>query len=122
MLRPLPPHLDEGEIFTALDPAKDVEPVHPENAGLLALGTPRFVPSTPASVATCSTRGSTTWASTATPSPGPSAHVTFGMCPKPVTVRNVMGSVTSSSGPCGPSPSKINESPACISYRASPCT
>ncbi|MDD7941588.1 bifunctional 5,10-methylenetetrahydrofolate dehydrogenase/5,10-methenyltetrahydrofolate cyclohydrolase [Actinomycetospora lutea] len=50
VLRPLPPHLDEGEIFTALDPAKDIEAVHPENAGLLALGTPRFVPSTPASV------------------------------------------------------------------------
>ncbi|MFC5138379.1 bifunctional 5,10-methylenetetrahydrofolate dehydrogenase/5,10-methenyltetrahydrofolate cyclohydrolase [Actinomycetospora rhizophila] len=50
VLRPLPPHLDEGEIFTALDPAKDIEAVHPENAGLLALGRPRFVPSTPASV------------------------------------------------------------------------
>ncbi|PVZ06944.1 bifunctional 5,10-methylenetetrahydrofolate dehydrogenase/5,10-methenyltetrahydrofolate cyclohydrolase [Actinomycetospora cinnamomea] len=50
VLRPLPAHLDEGELFTALDPAKDIEAVHPENAGLLALGTPRFVPSTPASV------------------------------------------------------------------------
>lgn len=50
VLRPLPGHLDEGELFTALDPAKDIEAVHPENAGLLALGTPRFVPSTPASV------------------------------------------------------------------------
>lgn len=50
VLRPLPPHLDEGELFTALDPAKDIEAVHPENAGLLALGAPRFVPSTPASV------------------------------------------------------------------------
>jgi len=50
VLRPLPGHLDEGEVFTALDPAKDIEAVHPENAGLLALGTPRFVPSTPASV------------------------------------------------------------------------
>ena len=27
---------------------KDVEAQHPENAGLLALGMPRFVPSTPA--------------------------------------------------------------------------
>ena len=50
VLRPLPPHLDEGELFTALDPAKDIEAVHPENAGLLALGAPRFVQSTPASV------------------------------------------------------------------------
>jgi len=48
VLRPLPPRVDEGDVFTALDPAKDIESVHPENAGLLALGTPRFVPSTPA--------------------------------------------------------------------------
>jgi methylenetetrahydrofolate dehydrogenase (NADP+)/methenyltetrahydrofolate cyclohydrolase len=50
VLRPLPPHIDEGAVFQALDPAKDIESVHPENAGLLALGTPRFVPSTPAAV------------------------------------------------------------------------
>jgi methylenetetrahydrofolate dehydrogenase (NADP+)/methenyltetrahydrofolate cyclohydrolase len=50
VLRPLPPHIDEGTVFQALDPAKDIESVHPENAGLLALGTPRFVPSTPAAV------------------------------------------------------------------------
>lgn len=31
-------------------PATDIESVHPQNAGLLALGTPRFVPSTPAAV------------------------------------------------------------------------
>lgn len=50
VLRPLPPHIDEGAVFRALDPATDVESVHPENAGLLALGTPRFVPSTPAAI------------------------------------------------------------------------
>ena len=50
VLHPLPPHIDEGAVFQALDPAKDVESVHLENAGLLALGTPRFVPSTPAAV------------------------------------------------------------------------
>jgi methylenetetrahydrofolate dehydrogenase (NADP+)/methenyltetrahydrofolate cyclohydrolase len=50
VLRPLPTHLDESCVFQALDPRKDVEAVHPENAGLLALGTPRFVPSTPAAV------------------------------------------------------------------------
>lgn len=50
VLRPLPEHVLESEIFQALDPCKDIESVHPENAGLLALGTPRFVPSTPASV------------------------------------------------------------------------
>jgi len=50
VLRPLPPHIDEKVVFRALDPLKDVEAVHPENAGLLALGTPRYVPSTAASV------------------------------------------------------------------------
>lgn len=50
VLRPLPSHIDEGAVFRALDPTTDVEAVHPENAGLLALGTPRFVPSTPAAV------------------------------------------------------------------------
>ena len=50
VLRPLPPHVDEAAVFRALDPAVDIEAVHPENAGLLALGTPRFVPSTPAAV------------------------------------------------------------------------
>jgi methylenetetrahydrofolate dehydrogenase (NADP+)/methenyltetrahydrofolate cyclohydrolase len=50
ILRPVPAHLREAEIFTALEPAKDIEAVHPENAGLLALGRPRYVPSTPAAV------------------------------------------------------------------------
>lgn len=48
VLRPLPCQLDEGLVFRRLAPEKDIEAVHPENAGLLALGTPRFVPSTPA--------------------------------------------------------------------------
>jgi methylenetetrahydrofolate dehydrogenase (NADP+)/methenyltetrahydrofolate cyclohydrolase len=50
VLRPLPAHVPEEEVFNALDPAKDIEAVHPENAGLLALGRPRYVPSTPAAV------------------------------------------------------------------------
>ncbi|GLY92314.1 bifunctional 5,10-methylenetetrahydrofolate dehydrogenase/5,10-methenyltetrahydrofolate cyclohydrolase [Actinoallomurus iriomotensis] len=50
ILRPLPPHLDEAGIFQELSPAKDIEAVHPDNAGLLALGRPRYLPSTPASV------------------------------------------------------------------------
>lgn len=50
VLRPLPAHLDESEVFRALSPVKDIEAVHPENAGLLALGTPRYVPSTAAAV------------------------------------------------------------------------
>jgi methylenetetrahydrofolate dehydrogenase (NADP+)/methenyltetrahydrofolate cyclohydrolase len=50
VLRPLPPGIDEAAVFAALDPCKDVEAVHPENAGLLALGTPRYIPSTAAAV------------------------------------------------------------------------
>ncbi|MQA07746.1 MAG: bifunctional 5,10-methylene-tetrahydrofolate dehydrogenase/5,10-methylene-tetrahydrofolate cyclohydrolase [Pseudonocardiaceae bacterium] len=50
VLRPLPPQVSEAALYRALDPLKDIEAVHPVNAGLLALGRPRFVPSTPASV------------------------------------------------------------------------
>ncbi|WP_067902061.1 bifunctional 5,10-methylenetetrahydrofolate dehydrogenase/5,10-methenyltetrahydrofolate cyclohydrolase [Nocardia vaccinii] len=49
VLRPLPAPIDESVVFRAIDPRKDIEAVHPENAGLLALGRPRFVPSTAAS-------------------------------------------------------------------------
>ncbi len=49
VLRPLPPQVSEAALYRALDPLKDIEAVHPVNAGLLALGRPRFVPSTPAS-------------------------------------------------------------------------
>jgi methylenetetrahydrofolate dehydrogenase (NADP+) / methenyltetrahydrofolate cyclohydrolase len=48
VLRPLPEHLDDARVFERLPVLKDVEAQHPENAGLLALGMPRFVPSTPA--------------------------------------------------------------------------
>jgi methylenetetrahydrofolate dehydrogenase (NADP+)/methenyltetrahydrofolate cyclohydrolase len=44
---PLPGHLDPVAAQEALDPAKDVDGLTPENAGLLALGRPRFVPCTP---------------------------------------------------------------------------
>jgi methylenetetrahydrofolate dehydrogenase (NADP+) / methenyltetrahydrofolate cyclohydrolase len=50
ILRPLPPQVAEEDVYRTLDPLKDIEAVHPDNAGLLALGTPRYVPSTPASV------------------------------------------------------------------------
>lgn len=50
VLRPLPPQVSEAALYRALDPLKDIEAVHPVNAGLLELGRPRFVPSTPASV------------------------------------------------------------------------
>lgn len=48
VLRPLPEHVSEVALYRALDPLKDVESVHPVNAGLLAVGRPRFVPSTSA--------------------------------------------------------------------------
>jgi methylenetetrahydrofolate dehydrogenase (NADP+) / methenyltetrahydrofolate cyclohydrolase len=48
VLRPLPAHLPESDVLRALPRLKDVEAQHPENAGLLALGTPRFTPSTAA--------------------------------------------------------------------------
>ena len=48
VLRPLPAHLEEARVFSALPVLKDVEAQHPVNAGLLSLGIPRFVPSTPA--------------------------------------------------------------------------
>lgn len=47
---PLPLHLDPMEAQAAVDPSKDVDGLHPENAGLLALGNPRFIPCTPLGV------------------------------------------------------------------------
>ena len=44
---PLPPQLDAVAAQEALNPVKDVDGLHPENAGLLSLGRPRFVPCTP---------------------------------------------------------------------------
>ncbi|MBC8163894.1 MAG: bifunctional 5,10-methylenetetrahydrofolate dehydrogenase/5,10-methenyltetrahydrofolate cyclohydrolase, partial [Roseiflexaceae bacterium] len=45
---PLPPGFDARAAINALDPHKDVDGVHPQNAGLLAQERPRFVPNTPA--------------------------------------------------------------------------
>lgn len=44
---PLPGHLDTVAAQEAVDPSKDVDGLHPDNAGLLALGRPRFIPCTP---------------------------------------------------------------------------
>ena len=44
---PLPPHIDQDRAISAIRPEKDVDGFHPENAGLLASGKPRFVPCTP---------------------------------------------------------------------------
>lgn len=46
VMRPLPKQLDPDLVDSLVDPTKDVDGVHPENAGLLALGRPRFVPAT----------------------------------------------------------------------------
>ncbi|HEU5211299.1 MAG TPA: bifunctional 5,10-methylenetetrahydrofolate dehydrogenase/5,10-methenyltetrahydrofolate cyclohydrolase [Gaiellaceae bacterium] len=44
---PLPKHLDEKAIVRTIDPVKDVDGLHPVNAGLLYLGRPGHVPATP---------------------------------------------------------------------------
>lgn len=44
---PLPRGVDSERVLRAIDPAKDVDGFHPENLGLLLLGTPRFVACTP---------------------------------------------------------------------------
>ena len=47
---PLPEHLDEGAAVERLDPAKDVDGFHPDNAARLYFGEPRFVPATPVGI------------------------------------------------------------------------
>jgi methylenetetrahydrofolate dehydrogenase (NADP+)/methenyltetrahydrofolate cyclohydrolase len=47
---PLPPHLDENAIVEAVSPAKDIDGIHPYNAGCLVLGRPALVPGTPLGV------------------------------------------------------------------------
>ena len=44
---PLPPQIREDAVIEAISPLKDVDGFHVENVGLLARGTPRFVPCTP---------------------------------------------------------------------------
>ena len=49
VLEPLPDHLDDSLLIDSLDPSKDVDGVHPLNAGRLAAQRhPHFVPATPA--------------------------------------------------------------------------
>jgi methylenetetrahydrofolate dehydrogenase (NADP+)/methenyltetrahydrofolate cyclohydrolase len=47
---PIPKHLDEDHFLRRIDPAKDVDGLHPFNQGLLMQGRPRFVSATPAGV------------------------------------------------------------------------
>jgi methylenetetrahydrofolate dehydrogenase (NADP+)/methenyltetrahydrofolate cyclohydrolase len=44
---PLPTSLDTEKVIAAIDPAKDVDGLHPHNAGRLAGGLPALSPSTP---------------------------------------------------------------------------
>ena len=45
---PLPGRIDEARVTGAVAPAKDVDGIHPVNAGYLYLGAPLHVPATPA--------------------------------------------------------------------------
>jgi methylenetetrahydrofolate dehydrogenase (NADP+)/methenyltetrahydrofolate cyclohydrolase len=44
---PLPDHIDEARVLRAIDVRKDVDGIHPFNAGQLYLGRPTLVPATP---------------------------------------------------------------------------
>ena len=50
LLTPLPQGIELGGVVEAIPAAKDVEGMHPLNAGFLAGGRPRFVPTTAAAV------------------------------------------------------------------------
>ena len=47
---PLPKHVDTVAVLDAVPPDRDVDGFHPENAGLLSQGRPRFIPCTAAGV------------------------------------------------------------------------
>src|SRR5579885_1587292 len=44
---PLPPQIDSRQVIEAVDPAKDVDGLHPVNAGRLVAGLDALVPCTP---------------------------------------------------------------------------
>lgn len=49
---PLPAHLDQKEILSAIDPAKDVDAFHPQNVGHIVIGDCFFAPCTPSGILT----------------------------------------------------------------------
>lgn len=49
---PLPKHIDERKILSAVSPAKDVDGAHAESVGKMLLGEPTFIPATPKGVMT----------------------------------------------------------------------
>jgi methylenetetrahydrofolate dehydrogenase (NADP+) / methenyltetrahydrofolate cyclohydrolase len=48
--QPVPAHIDRRKVLQAVSPEKDVDGLHPLNAGLLLQGLARFVPCTPAGI------------------------------------------------------------------------
>ena len=44
---PLPGHINTQDVINSISPEKDVDGFHPQNAGLLSIGKPRFIPCTP---------------------------------------------------------------------------
>lgn len=49
-IHPLPNYIDAGAVIKAMDPAKDVEGVHPMNLGNFLIGEKQFIPFTPRGV------------------------------------------------------------------------
>ena len=47
---PLPSHINANGVIVRLDPAKDVDGLHPENMGRLLMGSPYLIPCTPAGI------------------------------------------------------------------------
>lgn len=47
---PLPAHINEDKIISAIHPAKDVDGFHPQSVGALCIGQPGFVSCTPAGI------------------------------------------------------------------------
>ncbi|MCX7918115.1 MAG: bifunctional methylenetetrahydrofolate dehydrogenase/methenyltetrahydrofolate cyclohydrolase FolD [bacterium] len=47
---PLPDHIDEQKVIESINPQKDVDGFHPMNIGNLLIGTPTFIPCTPAGI------------------------------------------------------------------------
>lgn len=47
---PLPEHIDEDKVISAISPKKDVDGFHPQSVGALCIGQPGFVSCTPAGI------------------------------------------------------------------------
>ncbi|NOR88096.1 MAG: bifunctional 5,10-methylene-tetrahydrofolate dehydrogenase/5,10-methylene-tetrahydrofolate cyclohydrolase, partial [Bacteroidales bacterium] len=47
---PLPDHIDVDRVINRIDPAKDVDGFHPMNIGKMVIGSPTYLPATPAGI------------------------------------------------------------------------